>query len=657
MQLQSLTLSNIGVYRGAQSIRFSSDPSKPITLIGGKNGTGKTSLLDSIPLVLYGNRARRILNGVSYPEYLHGLVHHGEASASVSIEFVRTESGQPVNYVVERSWRRTSHGHTTDNLQVTTNLSPRPDLTAAWPEYVEGIMPMAVADLTIFDGEKIESLADPASSAEVLRTSLFGLLGLDLIDRLQSDLRNYRRRAAKAHDSGSSARLGDRLKEAEQRVNEAREQRTLSGLELDAAQAVVDERQAELQRATDSLSRAGGNLYAEREQLQRELAESTALGNAVERDLLRLAASDLPLAVIPELLKRVMATGEECYRAAMAAELESAVTARDRRLVDQIAVALALDVDESEVVRKLLQTDRENLVTPVSPRWAPTPDATETARSLIHHRANELQDEGRRLATQLSEHNATSEHLERTLAIVPDAEGIAASFQAVANAEAELQIGEQSLERALLACTDIDRRLNDAQRDLDAAAHEILNSRAGDTNAARIAREVAAADVVLSEFANRMVRKHLGRITDEINAALRKLLRKNGLVKEMRIDPSDLSVILLDNDQRAINTRRLSAGERQIMATAVLWGLSRSTGMTLPTIIDTPLGRLDRSHRTNLVELYFPNAARQVVLLSTDEEIVGEHLTRLMAHVGASYRLDFDEIHSCSSIQVGYLDE
>lgn len=100
----------------------------------------------------------------------------------------------------------------------------------------------------------------------------------------------------------------------------------------------------------------------------------------------------------------------------------------------------------------------------------------------------------------------------------------------------------------------------------------------------------------------------------------------------------------------------LSAGERQMMATGILWGLSRCTGMTLPTVIDAPLGRLDRTHRTNLIERYFPNASRQVVLLSTDEEIAGDHLRRLQPSVGAQYRLDFNETEACTTISEGYLD-
>ena len=34
------------------------------------------------------------------------------------------------------------------------------------------------------------------------------------------------------------------------------------------------------------------------------------------------------------------------------------------------------------------------------------------------------------------------------------------------------------------------------------------------------------------------------------------------------------------------------------------------------------MGRLDSEHRLKLVKNYFPNASKQTILLSTDEEIV-----------------------------------
>ena len=99
---------------------------------------------------------------------------------------------------------------------------------------------------------------------------------------------------------------------------------------------------------------------------------------------------------------------------------------------------------------------------------------------------------------------------------------------------------------------------------------------------------------------------------------------------------------------------RLSAGERQLLATSLLWGLARASGRPLPTIIDTPLGRLDSSHRRHLIERYFPVASHQVILLSTDEEIDEDSLKRLQPHISRSYHLQFDEALRSTRVTPGY---
>jgi DNA sulfur modification protein DndD len=74
-------------------------------------------------------------------------------------------------------------------------------------------------------------------------------------------------------------------------------------------------------------------------------------------------------------------------------------------------------------------------------------------------------------------------------------------------------------------------------------------------------------------------------------------------------------------------------------------------------VIDTPLGRLDGSHRENLLDRYFPYASHQVILLSTDTEIDEEAYERLRRHVGRSYRLEFDPATNATTVQRGYFWE
>jgi DNA sulfur modification protein DndD len=105
-----------------------------------------------------------------------------------------------------------------------------------------------------------------------------------------------------------------------------------------------------------------------------------------------------------------------------------------------------------------------------------------------------------------------------------------------------------------------------------------------------------------------------------------------------------------------ISPDRLSAGERQLLAVSLLWGLAKASRRPLPAVIDTPLGRLDSSHRRHLVQRYFPHASHQVLLLSTDEEIRGEYFDAIRPCIGHSYLLEFNEIDRTSTVKPGYFE-
>ena len=85
-----------------------------------------------------------------------------------------------------------------------------------------------------------------------------------------------------------------------------------------------------------------------------------------------------------------------------------------------------------------------------------------------------------------------------------------------------------------------------------------------------------------------------------------------------------------------------------------MWALARASNKTSPTIIDTPLGRLDSKHRLNLVDKYFPNASHQVILLSTDEEINKNYLSKMKNSIAKSYLVNFDTKENGSKVEEGY---
>jgi DNA sulfur modification protein DndD len=120
-------------------------------------------------------------------------------------------------------------------------------------------------------------------------------------------------------------------------------------------------------------------------------------------------------------------------------------------------------------------------------------------------------------------------------------------------------------------------------------------------------------------------------------------LRKLTLVERILIDPATFAITLFDATGHGVAKQRLSEGEKQIFAIAVLWGLARASVRPLPAVIDTPMARLDAAHRRHLIERYFPNASHQVVIFSTDTEVDRQAYLALQPHIARAYHLRYDE--------------
>ena len=107
----------------------------------------------------------------------------------------------------------------------------------------------------------------------------------------------------------------------------------------------------------------------------------------------------------------------------------------------------------------------------------------------------------------------------------------------------------------------------------------------------------------------------------------KRLSSKSGLIKDIIIDNKSYEIHITDRSGHEIKKSGLSAGEKEVFAIALLWGLAQTSQLSLPIIIDTPLSRLDSTHRDNIINHYFPNAGNQVIILSTDTEIDNNYYT------------------------------
>ena len=159
---------------------------------------------------------------------------------------------------------------------------------------------------------------------------------------------------------------------------------------------------------------------------------------------------------------------------------------------------------------------------------------------------------------------------------------------------------------------------------------------------------------VLSTFHVKALDFHIKRLEKLILECFKSLHRKKDFIKSIKIDTSTFNLQVFEAKNVQVDTDILSAGERQLLAVAILWGLAKASSSAAPTVIDTPLGRLDSEHRLNLVEQYFPTASKQVILLSTDEEINKKYHKYIKPYLARSYKIEYDEKINGSKSTLGY---
>ncbi len=656
MILDELVLYNFGAYGGRQAIKLTPPSSdKPIVLVGGLNGVGKTTLLDAVQLVLFGKLAPCSGRGRRpYHDYLSSIIHNGvprSQGAAVELAFRYRLEGVEQQVRITRRWRSTGKG-VREVVEATRNNEPDVFLSDHWLESVEQIVPIGVARLVFFDGEKIESLADPETASAVLAAGINGLLGLDVVDRLATDLAVYEHRQAlklnQDHDNGEIRRAENAVQqlaaERERLVVERAERQN----SLDAADKILQDKEARFLHEGGDLFEQRQVLESQRDLLVRQIAD-------VENNLRDRASGLAPLLLVSDFIAATSHCANAEVGAVESSKLHAMLADRDSTVIAELRRA-GLDETAISRIESVLDADRKARLTGGSANVAlalPDPVRHDLARitaAAVGDARRELQ--GRR--SRLNSLRAELAAVEKKCRAVPGKDAIASLLTERANAQADAAAADRSLQRAAEALAKTIRAHEQAR-----SKHEQLLVRAAALKLDQddLRRSMAYAAVVrstLAQYRHALLARSTKRIAGLVLDGVRNLLHKRRLVSELEIDPNSFDLKLMGPDATELPPDRLSAGERQLLAIALLWGLARAAGRPLPAIVDTPLGRLDSSHRMHLVDRYFPVASHQVLLLSTDEEITASYWAKLRRHVGRSYTLVYDDETASTRIERGY---
>jgi len=657
MKLTKLVINDFGPYRGRNEFTLTASQDSPIILFGGSNGAGKTTLFRGVQICLHGRSAlgRRVSES-DYKEHIRGKLHEyadrTADEASIRLEFEYAYMGEVDHYSVERSWRDRGKS-IVENLEVRRNGKLPSDLDKdQWEDFLKELIPPGVSQLFFFDGEKVQELATAIEDDESFEDSLFSLLGLDLVDRLDADLSIYRSR--KLDESGLEGiteeinELREEKEELEKREQELKDQKSDKEERLAELESEIDNKEADI-------AQEGGAYADKREDLKQRRAELSANIENVEEDIREIVTDAYPFALAPDLCQSVVnRLKDESEKQETAAARERLDSELDDALNGEVFSDLDVPEDQAEEIKTRLQSEIRNRFQVEDEDTQLLHQFSEAQRremyGVVDKALNEVPETLGGKSSELESMVRELQDIEEQLGRAPEEEDISPLIEDLN----ELIEEKESLKSDV---GDIEEELSKLDTRTSRLGNQIDNKldRKDDKETVSERAELAS-DVqnVLSEYREDLAKEKLRNLEDALTERYLALSNKSDFYEGIEVDEDALNIQVKTKHGNHKPQSELSAGERQIFATALLWALAEISGRPLPFIVDTPLGRLDKAHRENLVDNFFPEAAHQVLVFSTDTEIDDEYYDQLDDDVTQAYHLDYNQEEGYTSVSRGY---
>ena len=643
MVIKKLTLHNFGVYAGTNSFLFHGE--KPIVLIGGLNGRGKTTFLDAVLLSLYGSNsfAYKESNYKSYGQFLRSYVNEGDSSFTsyIELEFVlnikETES-----YLVHREWDALTK-RTREKLFVKRNGKEDKFLASNWTIFIENMLPSALSNFFFFDGEKIAELAVDSTS-EGLRESIRSMLGLTVLDQLKKDLIRTTHRVGKFSVSSKEEteleRLRLRKEKCEQNLIAANKKA------IDLLNQREEIRKA-LEVAHNEYVLQGGDIVEQQQELFQRRALVNAKKDQNKEQLIYAAATEIPFVLVRDLLSDINTQGniERNHNTDIKA------IERFEQLYDQYICENGYNKEISKFSDYLHSQIRTNTFESI---YNLSDRNLNLVEELLSTRIREASTFALRQLQEKKELQKVSEEIESYLSVDINENEIKKAYKKIKTLEQKDINIEIKIDDNRQKVGTFEWELQKATSEYSKYAESILSKLEGKDDSQRYLKYSKVALEILEEYTTRLQSEKTKVLAETITDCYHKLANKQNLIDTIIMDAKSLEITYINKEQKTVSKESLSAGEKQLMVIAILWALGICSKKKLPVIIDTPLSRLDSEHRTALITTYFPNASEQTIILSTDSEIGQDYYHMMSEYVGDEFTLSYDDENRSTSIVKGY---
>lgn len=656
MYFKQITISNIFSYYGNKVFNFPEpENNRNVVLIEGRNGQGKTSFLNAVSLLFLGEsneplrrkvQRKRLITPKQYVlgdenDEWWGIFNRKARQSEqakhcyVEASIIDDEQG---TIRIKRSWTLLPlDGNYESELEYESFLEGlKTDKDAE--EHIQQLLPADLLPFFFFDGEDIQAIAE--ANSQQTKKRIERLLNISAIEQLRQQ--NKKRRKAWQSETDDLdlknkiqntetdiARLKTNVSSQEQRLN-------MIAQEIESLESEIKQKQNSLQHYTGQSSEV--NLTKVREQLKQQQQKLSA-----ENDLLvQIFEDDFYLRINSHLVDEVMASAESFLNAdndlIESAQEEVKAALRNAPHSNPALEKYQIEFYVSKIVRRLDNLKAEQHAG--SDFFIDSSDARVLVKQLVPYQAqqnpaansyqllNNIQHSKRQvgdLNEQLSD-----------ISMLADGER-----QLVEQQRQELELLNSELLQIVRDQVTLEGKCAESKNKLKRSEEELgrlyKNIRYSEKLEAQIAVSLAI-EICSKEYIDHLKISKRQLFEGNYNQYLSQLLDSNQLISHVEID-DNFALHYKDEQESIVPLSSISAGMKQMSATAMLWALKETSGKSLPIIVDTPMARIDMQHQNNLLTRYYPCAAEQVIILPTDSELDQSKREQILPYISREFRL------------------
>ncbi|MGL5251510.1 MAG: DNA sulfur modification protein DndD, partial [Enterovibrio sp.] len=452
--------------------------------------------------------------------------------ASVELEFTYSQNGEQHTYKVTRSWKRGKK----DTLYLEKDGLQMPELNYEQCQgFLNELIPVGIADLFFFDGEKIAELAEDESGT-VLKTAVRRLLGLDVIAKLKSDLNIFLKKQGVSTLRKSLKEEMDSLDK--RRITHERNAEKLRG-EADLVDTQIELVSRDILNLEQKLSQNGGAWAKTRENEQQKVDALLKEKVELEKQIRMEMESSLPFMLAPKAMQRLQAQIEHEQeikkKQNFGNELDSFLETLRARCPSfgsesaQSAIADSLKTYVGEFNSAALLFD-------ISDSQANTIDYQ--LSNLSKHSFDRFDEARHRLQTIEEELDNAATNIARA----PEQEQVQELFagvrkldkkkeQLIIKYHALLEEAKRELRQAIETARQL-QRLHDKNKDQSNKDQSVQNAQ--------------SSILLLEKFAQQLTKSRVAQLEKEFVQSYKKLARKKDLQLTASINPMSFDVELMD---------------------------------------------------------------------------------------------------------------